>query len=205
MRPSRIVLSTVLLGLVFAGCGGSDSLETSPDSALVIVDSDGAFDDIKAIVYLLEQPDVDILALTFSGTGIAHCPEAAANSAALLERIEAPDIPVACGRTTPLQGDNQAPQAWRDSADTLGGVTLPEPRDYSEDGAADLLTETIERADRNVTLVALGPLTNVAAFTLDELAHPYTGIRGIEGEKVNMHDVGHNKSFGGVSAMPESR
>ena len=43
-------------------------------------------------------------------------------------------------------------------------------------------------------------LTNVVAFTVDELGHSYTGIPGIEGEKVNMHDVGHGKSFGGVDA-----
>jgi inosine-uridine nucleoside N-ribohydrolase len=163
MRQSRIVLLTVLIGLVSTGCAGSDSPQTSPDSTLVVVDSDGAFDDIKAILYLLEQPDVEILALTFSGTGITHCPAAAANAAAVLELIEAPDIPVACGRTTPLAGDNQAPQAWRNAADTLGNVALPEPREFSEDGAADLLRDTIEQADRNVTVVALGPLTNVAA------------------------------------------
>ena len=33
-------------------------------------------------------------------------------------------------------------------------------------------------------------LTNVVAFTVDELGHRYTGIPGIVGEKVNMHDVG---------------
>lgn len=43
-------------------------------------------------------------------------------------------------------------------------------------------------------------LTNVVAFTVDELAHPYTGIPGIEGQKVNMHDVGHGKSIGGLEA-----
>lgn len=43
-------------------------------------------------------------------------------------------------------------------------------------------------------------LTNVVAFTLDELGHDYTGIPGIEGEKVNMHDVGHGKSFGNLTA-----
>jgi len=43
-------------------------------------------------------------------------------------------------------------------------------------------------------------LTNVVAFTVDELGHDYTGITGIEGERVNMHDVGHNKSYGGVGA-----
>lgn len=43
-------------------------------------------------------------------------------------------------------------------------------------------------------------LTNVAAFTIDELGHHYTGIPGIEGEKVNMHDVGHGKTIGGMAA-----
>jgi hypothetical protein len=43
-------------------------------------------------------------------------------------------------------------------------------------------------------------LTNVVAFTLDELGHDYTGIPGLEGDKVNMHDVGHGKSYGNLSA-----
>ncbi|PQO45727.1 DUF1552 domain-containing protein [Blastopirellula marina] len=43
-------------------------------------------------------------------------------------------------------------------------------------------------------------LTNVVAFTVDELGHHYTGIPGIEGEKVNMHDVGHGKTIGGLEA-----
>ena len=60
--------------------------------------------------------------------------------------------------------------------------------------------------DRQVghTEVLLGALisglTNVVAFTVDELGHRYTGLPGIEGEKVNMHDVGHNKVIGGLKA-----
>ena len=69
-------------------------------------------------------------------------------------------------------------------------------------GLTDAMT-TFERqvAHTDVILGALiSGLTNVAAFTVDELGHRYTGITGIEGEKVNMHDVGHGKSFGGVDA-----
>lgn len=44
-------------------------------------------------------------------------------------------------------------------------------------------------------------LTNVVAFTVDELGHDYTGITGMESEKVNMHDVGHGKVIGGVDAL----
>ena len=65
----------------------------------------------------------------------------------------------------------------------------------------DVSTIDRQRGHAEVLLGALiSGLTNVVAFTVDELGHPYTGIRGIEGEKVNMHDVGHNKSFGGVDA-----
>ena len=66
---------------------------------------------------------------------------------------------------------------------------------------------TIERQQGHVEVLLgalVSGLTNVVAFTVDELGHDYTGIRGIEGEKVNMHDVGHNKPFGGVAA-PEIR
>ena len=44
-------------------------------------------------------------------------------------------------------------------------------------------------------------LTNVVSFTVDELGHHYTGIPGIEGENVNMHDVGHGKTIGGLEAV----
>ena len=166
MKRLRLLVIAMLLIAVPAGCGGSDSYDDG--DTLVIIDNDGAFDDIKAILYLLQQPDVEVLALTVSGTGIARCPTAANNTAALLERIAAPEIPVACGRSAPLEGNNAAPAMWRDSADTLGAVELPEPPESVRDDAAKLLIETIKDAPRPVILVALGPLTNVAEALQDE-------------------------------------
>jgi hypothetical protein len=43
-------------------------------------------------------------------------------------------------------------------------------------------------------------LTNVITFTVDELGTPYTGLPGLESEKVNLHDVGHGKSLADHSA-----
>ena len=43
-------------------------------------------------------------------------------------------------------------------------------------------------------------LTNVAAFTLYELGMNYTGLAGLENEKVSLHDVGHGKGFGKLTA-----
>ena len=68
------------------------------------------------------------------------------------------------------------------------------------------LDANVSTFDRQVghTEVLLGALisglTNVVAFTVDELGHAYTGIPGIEGQKVNMHDVGHGKTIGGLDA-----
>jgi hypothetical protein len=68
--------------------------------------------------------------------------------------------------------------------------------------ADDLNTFDRQAGHTEVLLSSLiSGLTNVVAFTVDELGHPYTGIPGIEGEKVNMHDIGHNKSIGGLEAV----
>jgi len=71
---------------------------------------------------------------------------------------------------------------------------------------AKYLDPAVHTLDRQIghSEVLLGALisglTNVVAFTVDELGHRYTGIPGIEGEKVNMHDVGHGKTIGGLKA-----
>ncbi|MBC8289100.1 MAG: DUF1552 domain-containing protein, partial [Planctomycetes bacterium] len=66
---------------------------------------------------------------------------------------------------------------------------------------ADVNTFDRQKGHTEVLLGALiSGLTNVAAFTVDELGHAYTGIPGIENVKVNMHDVGHGKEIGGLKA-----
>lgn len=62
---------------------------------------------------------------------------------------------------------------------------------YFED---DISTVDRQHGHTEILLSALiSGLTNVAAFTIDELGTTYTGLPGIEKENVNLHDVGHNK------------
>jgi len=116
------------------------------------------------------------------------------------------------------------------AAAPLGGVEKAKVRNYADsvevirerNRKIDEMAEVIRRhvptldpkylnpgittIDRQIghTEVLLGALisglTNVAAFTVDELGHRYTGFPGLEGMKLNMHDVGHNKVIGGLSA-----
>ena len=64
------------------------------------------------------------------------------------------------------------------------------------------MTTYVRQVGHTEVLLAslISGLTNVIAFTVDELGHNYTGIPGIEGENVNMHDVGHGKVIVGVKA-----
>jgi Protein of unknown function (DUF1552) len=67
--------------------------------------------------------------------------------------------------------------------------------------ADEMTTVDRQRGHVEVLLAALvSGLTNVVAFTVDELGHEYTGLPGLETEKVNLHDVGHNKGFGKLTA-----
>ena len=63
---------------------------------------------------------------------------------------------------------------------------------------SDTLT-TVDRQDGHteILLSALtAGLTNVLSFTLDELGTVYTGLPGLEREKIGQHDIGHNKAVG---------
>jgi hypothetical protein len=65
----------------------------------------------------------------------------------------------------------------------------------------DMDTYTRQVGHTEVLLSSLiSGLTNVVAFTVDELGHEYTGITGIEDERVNMHDIGHGKPVKSIAA-----
>jgi hypothetical protein len=67
--------------------------------------------------------------------------------------------------------------------------------------ADEMSTVDRQRGHVEVLLAALiSGLTNIVAFTVDELGHEYTGLPGLETEKVNLHDVGHGKGYGKLTA-----
>jgi len=156
------------LMLVLTACGIQPTPQVTPTPVTgtarpVIIDTDMAADDWMAILYLLNRPDVSVTAITVSGTGEAHCEPGIQNAMSLAALAGQPDIPVSCGRTTPLQGDHAFPSDWRTRVDTLAGLTLPgNPAAPAPQSAVDLLTaKTISMPDK-VTIIALGPLTNLA-------------------------------------------
>jgi pyrimidine-specific ribonucleoside hydrolase len=149
------------------GTSGTISFEPLPASENprpVIIDTDMAPDDWMAILYLLQRPEIHIVAITVAGTGETHCEPGVRNALGLVALAGESDIPVACGSETPLEGKHVFPEDWRRRADSMQGLNLPEGSNPAPGkDAVELLTDILRDSPGKVTLLALGPLTNVAA------------------------------------------
>ena len=134
----------------------------APAALALLVDTDLAADDLVALAFLLSAPNVELVAITVSGTGEAHCAGGVDVLLRLLDRLEAPDIPVACGRETPLAGSHTFPAAWREHVDRGSGLSLePTSRTPSTSSAVELIGALTSEHD-SLTVLTLGPLTNLA-------------------------------------------
>jgi inosine-uridine nucleoside N-ribohydrolase len=129
----------------------------------VIFDGDMAHEDMFAALFLLQHPNVDVKAITVVGTGEAHCAPAVRNLQGIAALAGKADIPVTCGRETPLEGNHVFPEEWRQGADNAYGVDLPAGSGtQTELTAPELIAQIVGDSPEPVTIVATGPLTNIA-------------------------------------------
>jgi len=131
----------------------------------VIFDTDVAIDDWSALLLLGKSPHIDLLAVTANGVGETHCAPAMKNIPSLLDLTDQKEVLVACGDLYPLDGYFTFPDAWRQQADTLSGVSLPaSERPVSESHAVDVIHEALAMATERVVILATGSLTNIAQW-----------------------------------------
>jgi pyrimidine-specific ribonucleoside hydrolase len=157
----------LLTGLFLTGCGGKNLV---PDPGMistqmpqaVIFDTDMAHEDMFSALFLLSHPNVDVRAITVTGTGEAHCDPGVDHALGLVTLSGHATIPVSCGRETPLQGNHEFPAQWRQAVDNAYGVSIPAGGTASPLSAADLIVKTLQDSEEPVTIVAVGPLTNIA-------------------------------------------
>jgi len=157
-----IVLLAGALLPALASCGGGAAPAGGP--APVIVDTDMSWDDVMALCYLLERPDISVQAITVEGSGVAHGPAGARNVLRLLSALGIHrTIPVSYGQPDPLAGTQAFPPAWRSTADSMYNLNLPAwPGPQPSESAVRLLTDTISGSARPVELITLGPFTDIA-------------------------------------------
>jgi pyrimidine-specific ribonucleoside hydrolase len=137
----------------------------------VLLDCDPGHDDALAILLALASPGLDVQAIT-TVAGNAGIENTTRNALRVLTLAGRTDIPVARGAELPLVREPWIPVAVHGTSG-LDGADLPEPgAEPVEASALELMAAVLRSAERPVTLVPTGPLTNVAL-----LLRAYPGLR----------------------------
>ena len=121
----------------------------------VIIDSDGAPDDVYAILYLLNHPKISVQALTLS-CGVGYVDESAQNFVELMSYLGYNDIPVAAGKETPLYVNHAFPTPWREGSYNFFGLDLPPSENLVSDlNASELIISLVHSSTEKITIVDL--------------------------------------------------
>jgi inosine-uridine nucleoside N-ribohydrolase len=128
----------------------------------IIIDTDPGVDDAMAIFFALRHPALDVIGLT-TIFGNVTTELATVNALRLLDIAERPDIPVARGAADPLCVPYSGAVAFVHGDDGQGNVDLaPSERLPVDRTAAEFIIEQVLARPGEVTLVPIGPLTNLA-------------------------------------------
>jgi pyrimidine-specific ribonucleoside hydrolase len=121
----------------------------------IIIDTDCAIDDMRAISLLLSRPEITIKAILLSDGSLSPN-EGAEKICSLLTGFDFENIPVACGDLH--EGVNPP---WREFNRQIswGKESINKPTVLK---AVDCMAEELKKSNEKVILVCLGPLTNIA-------------------------------------------
>mgnify|MGYP001279000845 CR=1 FL=1 len=128
----------------------------------IIIDTDPGVDDSLAIFVALNSPELDVLGLTtvFGNAITSTCTE---NALRLLEIAKRTEVPVAEGAHLPLNGNLRGAASFVHGENGQGNVELKPPANKTlEIDAVTFLKNQIEVQPNEITLVPVGPLTNIA-------------------------------------------
>jgi purine nucleosidase/pyrimidine-specific ribonucleoside hydrolase len=133
----------------------------------VLIDTDPGLDDAVAILYALAVVQLNVEAIT-SVAGNIGITTTTRNVGSLLAVMGRSDIPYAAGALGPLDGPAIHEKGIH-GADGLGGIALPAPITAPEGQPATtfLTTHLLAAPPGTLTVLALGPLTNLAHLAKD--------------------------------------
>lgn len=128
----------------------------------IIIDCDPGHDDALAILWALGSKRFDIKAVT-TVAGNQTIEKVTTNAVKILTKAKVLDIPVAKGAKRPLICDLEIGGTVVHGDSGLEGPSMPEEGfEISKMNAVDLMTQILENSEEKITLVPLGPLTNIA-------------------------------------------
>jgi len=133
----------------------------------IIIDTDPGIDDAMAIFLAFNAPQLEVLALTTTFGNVSQ--ELATKNALTLVDIAQVDVPVAAGVSTPLVIAPLPHPDFVHGKDGFGNINWPSSSRVADSrSAAQMIVDQVYAFPNQVTLVALGPLGNLAkALELD--------------------------------------
>ncbi len=134
----------------------------------LIIDTDPGVDDALAIALAHAMPQVQLVALTaiFGNTFVE---QSSRNARYLLDMLKVEGVPVAEGAKLPYGATTYEPSAWVHGNEGFGDIAeIPQIGTNTPETAAELLVKMTAEAPNEITVCAIGPLTNIAdAMKLD--------------------------------------
>jgi inosine-uridine nucleoside N-ribohydrolase len=133
----------------------------------IIIDTDPGVDDALAIFLALKSPELKVEAVT-PVAGNVPLDLTLPNALRLLEIAGRTDIPVAAGASSPLKRQ-LVTAAYVHGSNGLGGVEFPVPKTKPvAETAPQLIRCVVRQSPGEVSIVAIGPLTNLALAFRDD-------------------------------------
>ena len=133
-----------------------------PNPRKFIFDTDPGVDDAMAFLFAMASPELELVGITtvFGNGGIGTTTQ---NALRLVELVGRPDIPVFAGATRPLLHPYAGMGAHVHGADGFGETNMPAPAGKPQPGhAAQFIIDTVMANPGRISLIAVGPLTNLA-------------------------------------------
>lgn len=158
--PPKLTLRALILSLVLVFVDVPFS-HADGGPTKIIIDADPGVDDSMAILFALASPAVEVVGITtvFGNTSLEN---GTANALTLVDLAGAA-VPVARGAERPLVREPRQPPAYVHGADGLGEVGRQRPVGSVVDRtAAEFIVDMARRHPGEITLVPIGPLTNIA-------------------------------------------
>jgi len=151
--------------LLPARAHGSSALKPQENSRgphRVIIDTDPGVDDALALLLAMRSPELKIEAIT-PVAGNVPLELTLPNALRMVEIAGRTDIPVAAGAKVPLMR-RLVTATYAHGENGLGGAVFPEPKTQaSRIPATELIRNIVRKSPGEITLLTIGPLTNIAA------------------------------------------
>ena len=132
----------------------------------LIIDCDPGIDDAVALCLALFDPRIEVLAVT-AVEGQVSAEQASLNVQVLLDNLDPPRYP-RVGTASPCEGTSPSLLRRLHGDNGLGGIDLPVAQLHHQHPSEKIIYDEVRGAPGQVTILCLGPLTNLArAFQRD--------------------------------------